>query len=156
VLYGPLNNANQLARVQGFLERLPDHAEVTNGGARKGERGFFYEPTLLVDCTDDMAIAREETFGPVAPVFTFEEESEVLARANNSRFGLAAYFYTSDLGRAMRVSQGLEYGIVGVNDATPSSATAPFGGFKESGLGREGGHDGLEAFLETKLVSIIA
>ena len=103
-----------------------------------------------------MLCTQEETFGPVAPVLEFDTEDEVIARANDSNYGLAAYLYTKDLGRAMRTAEALEYGIVGVNDATPASPTAPFGGFKESGLGREGGHDGLAAFLETKLVSIVA
>ena len=102
-----------------------------------------------------MLCATEETFGPVAPVLNFATEDEVVARANAGRYGLAAYLFTRDLGRAMRTSERLEFGIVGVNDAMPASPTAPFGGFKESGLGREGGHDGISAFLETKLVSFV-
>jgi succinate-semialdehyde dehydrogenase/glutarate-semialdehyde dehydrogenase len=103
-----------------------------------------------------MTIAREETFGPVVPLLSFTDVEEVIRRANDSDYGLAAYLYTKDLGRALRVSSALEYGIVGVNDPTPATATAPFGGFKQSGIGREGGHQGIDAFLETKLVSIVS
>ncbi len=134
-------------------------ARVTVGGSRvEGDGfagGFFFAPTVLADCTDDMLCATEETFGPVAPVLRFATEDEVITRANAGRYGLAAYLFTRDLGRAMRTSERLEFGIVGVNDAMPASPTAPFGGFKESGLGREGGHDGISAFLETKLVSFV-
>ena len=101
-----------------------------------------------------MLVGSEETFGPVAPLFVFETEAEVIERANDTPYGLAAYFYTKDTGRTIRVAEALEYGIVGVNDPRPASPTAPFGGFKQSGLGREGGHEGIDAFLETKLVSI--
>ena len=117
--------------------------------------GYFFEPTVMSGCTDEMLCASDETFGPVAPLLTFQTEAEVIARANDTRYGLAAYIYTRDLGRAMRTSEKLEFGMVGVNDSMPASPTAPFGGFKESGLGREGGHDGLEAFLEKKLVSFV-
>jgi succinate-semialdehyde dehydrogenase/glutarate-semialdehyde dehydrogenase len=133
-------------------------ATVDVGGHRltRGDfaRGFFFEPTLLSGCTDDMLVATEETFGPVAPVFGFETEAEVLERANATPYGLAAYFYTKDAARTIRVAEALEYGIVGVNDPRPASPTAPFGGFKQSGLGREGGQEGIDAFLETKLVSV--
>lgn len=135
-------------------------ATVTVGGERVTgdgyDGGYFFAPTVLADCTDDMLCATEETFGPVAPVLRFTEEADVLERANNTPYGLAGYLYTRDLGRALRVSEGLDFGMVGVNDPMPASPTAPFGGFKESGLGREGGHDGLAAFLETKLVSFVA
>ena len=111
---------------------------------------------MLSGCTDEMLCASDETFGPVAPILTFRDEAEVIERANDTQYGLAAYLYTKDLGRALRTSEQLEFGMVGVNDPMPASPTAPFGGFKESGLGREGGHDGLEAFMEKKLVSFVA
>ena len=101
-----------------------------------------------------MAVAREEIFGPVAPVMTFREEDEVIARANATRFGLAAYFYTKDLRRAIRTAEALEYGMVGINDPTGYTHEIPFGGFKESGLGREGGHQGIEEYMEVKSISI--
>jgi succinate-semialdehyde dehydrogenase/glutarate-semialdehyde dehydrogenase len=161
VAVGPLIDDRGYAKVQGQVDQaVAAGATVLVGGGRATgdglDGGYFFQPTVLADCTEDMTIAREETFGPVAPVFTFTTESEVLERANASRYGLSAYVYTKDLGRALRMSEGLEYGIVGINDPMPASPTAPFGGFKESGLGREGGHDGIDAFLETTLVSIIA
>jgi len=160
-------NVGPLIDEQGF-RKVSDHVadavakggRVTVGGGREEgggfQGGFFFTPTVISGCDESMLCTQEETFGPVAPVLEFDTEDEVIARANDSNYGLAAYLYTKDLGRAMRTAEALEYGIVGVNDATPASPTAPFGGFKESGLGREGGHDGLAAFLETKLVSIVA
>jgi succinate-semialdehyde dehydrogenase / glutarate-semialdehyde dehydrogenase len=118
------------------------------------KNGFFYAPTILTDMNDDMECMKEEIFGPLAPVSTFKTEEEVIERANNSRFGLAAYVYTDNLSRAFRISEKLEYGIVGLNDSLPSVAQAPFGGYKESGVGREGGHFGIEEFLEVKYISI--
>jgi succinate-semialdehyde dehydrogenase/glutarate-semialdehyde dehydrogenase len=121
------------------------------GGAGSG--GTFLEPTVLSDVAADAACMREETFAPVAPVCSFEREEEVLAQANNTRYGLAAYAYTNDLNRAWRLAEGLEAGTIAINDAVPSTSNAPFGGMKESGLGRELGSEGLEAFLETKHIS---
>ncbi|NBG87004.1 NAD-dependent succinate-semialdehyde dehydrogenase [Isachenkonia alkalipeptolytica] len=119
-----------------------------------GEGGYFYPPTILSGIGPDMKIYREETFGPVIPIIPFREEEELLTMANDSDYGLAAYVYTQDLSRALRVSEALEYGIIGLNDGAPSTAQAPFGGFKESGIDREGGHYGIEPFLETKYISI--
>jgi succinate-semialdehyde dehydrogenase / glutarate-semialdehyde dehydrogenase len=156
---GPLIDGRAYAKVARHVgDAVERGAAVEVGGQRlQGdgfETGFFFEPTLLTGCSDDMLVAREETFGPVAPLFSFDTEAEVLERANASPYGLAAYFYTRDTARTIRVAEALEYGIVGVNDPRPASPTAPFGGFKESGLGREGGQEGIDAFLETKLVSV--
>ncbi len=119
-----------------------------------GGGGYFYPPTILSGIRQDMKIYREETFGPVIPIITFEEETELLTMANDSDYGLAAYVYTQDLSRALKISEALEYGIIGLNDGAPSTAQAPFGGFKESGIDREGGSYGIEPFLETKYISI--
>lgn len=118
------------------------------------DAGYFYQPTVLSGVTADMRIMQEETFGPVAPVVTFKTEEEGIRMANDSVYGLAAYVFTESLSRAIRVGEKLEFGIVGINDGAPSTAQAPFGGFKESGLGREGGKEGIESFLETKFMSI--
>ena len=130
-------------------------ATLHTGGKRLSdgglERGFFYAPTLLSAVTPAMRIYREETFGPVAPVILFDTEQEVLAMANDTRYGLAAYVYTQNLARAMRMFEGLQFGMVGINDINPTSAAAPFGGIKDSGLGREGARQGIEEYLETKL-----
>lgn len=155
---GPLINDQGFDKVSAHVaDAVGKGAKVETGGGRVEALtgGYFFEPTVLSGCTDDMLCATDETFGPVAPVLTFESESEVIERANASRYGLAGYLYTKDLGRAMRTSEQLEFGMVGVNDPMPASPTAPFGGFKESGLGREGGHDGLSAFMEKKLVSFV-
>ena len=112
----------------------------------------FYEPTILTEVTDEMACAREEIFGPVAPLFRFKTEEEALAMANDTSAGLAAYFYSRDIGRIWRVSEALEYGMVGVNDGLISTEVAPFGGIKESGIGREGSKYGLEDFVEIKYI----
>jgi succinate-semialdehyde dehydrogenase/glutarate-semialdehyde dehydrogenase len=116
--------------------------------------GLYFLPTVLTGVTPEMKLMREETFGPVAPILTFGSEEEAVRMANDTPYGLAAYLYTSDLGRAWRVAEALEYGIVGVNDGVPSAPYAPFGGVKQSGLGREGGPWGLDEFLEVKYVSL--
>ena len=154
---GPLIDAAGVAKVESQVRDAVAHgAQILVGGDRPTDAGagYFFEPTLLTDVHDDMLVMREETFGPVAPVTTFDHDDEVIARANRGPFGLAAYLYTRDLSRAWRAAEQLEYGIVGVNDPLPSTAQAPFGGFKESGLGREGGSEGMDAFLETKYISM--
>ena len=131
-------------------------ATVVTGGRRLTDGaladGYFYAPTVLTGVTPDMVIYREETFGPVAPVIAFDDEDEVLAMANDTDYGLASYVYTNDLGRAWRAIERLRFGIVGINDINPTAAAAPFGGVKESGLGREGGQEGILEYLDTKLV----
>jgi succinate-semialdehyde dehydrogenase/glutarate-semialdehyde dehydrogenase len=116
--------------------------------------GTFFQPTVLADVSPDMRVAREETFGPVAPLFRFANEEQAVAMANDTEYGLAAYFYTRDLGRAWRVAEALEYGMVGVNTGIISTAVAPFGGVKHSGIGREGSRYGIEEYLEIKYVCI--
>ncbi len=125
-------------------------ARVLIGGKRHAAGGTFFEQTVLADVDTAMRVAQEETFGPVAPLFRFETEAEVIAAANDTQYGLAAYFYTRDLGRAWRVGEALEYGVVGINEGIVSTEMAPFGGMKESGLGREGSHYGIEEFVEVK------
>lgn len=152
---GPLIDRNAVDKVQRHLaDARSAGAEVLTGGAPYGDGGLFWTPTVLANASADMLVAREETFGPVAPLIPFSSEEEVLRTANNTPFGLAAYFYTRDISRVWRVAEGLEYGIIGVNDALPSTAQAPFGGFKQSGLGREGGTVGMDEYLEVKYLSL--
>jgi succinate-semialdehyde dehydrogenase/glutarate-semialdehyde dehydrogenase len=127
---------------------------VLIGGKRHVLGGLFFEPTVVSGATSDMLFAKEETFGPLAPVFAFDTEEEVLALANDSEFGLAAYFYSRDVGRVIRVAERLESGMVGVNTGLISTAEAPFGGVKQSGLGREGSKYGLDEFQEIKYVCL--
>jgi succinate-semialdehyde dehydrogenase/glutarate-semialdehyde dehydrogenase len=124
------------------------------GGARHALGGNFFQPTIVADVTPDMAVAREETFGPMAPIFRFSTEAEAIAMANDTEFGLAAYFYARDIGRIWRVSEGIEYGIVGINTGIISTEVAPFGGMKESGLGREGSKYGIDDYVEVKYLCI--
>jgi succinate-semialdehyde dehydrogenase/glutarate-semialdehyde dehydrogenase len=156
---GPLLNEETRRKVHALVEDAVQRgARLMVGGypMRDGPlgRGFFYAPTILLDVTDEMPVCREEIFGPVAPVATFRDEEEVVHRANNTTFGLASYFYTRDLGRIVRVAEQLEYGLVGVNDAAGYTHEIPFGGFKESGLGREGGHEGIAEYTEIKSVVV--
>jgi succinate-semialdehyde dehydrogenase / glutarate-semialdehyde dehydrogenase len=151
VTQGPLINAAAIAKVQEHIaDAVSGGAQLLAGGKRHGSNGNFFSPTILTGVTPAMKISREETFGPVAPLFRFETEAEVIAMANDTPFGLAAYFFTRDLARAFRVGEALEFGIVGINEGLTSTEFAPFGGVKESGLGREGSHHGLEEFLELK------
>ncbi|RWX45926.1 Aldehyde dehydrogenase family protein [Candidatus Electrothrix marina] len=121
---------------------------------RVGETGFFFEPTILLDVTTKMQIAYEETFGPVAPLFSFSTEEEAVALANDTPYGLASYFFSRDIGRCWRVSEALEYGMVGVNTGIMSTESAPFGGIKESGVGREGSKYGIDEYLEQKYLCL--
>ena len=120
------------------------------GGRRHAKGGTFFEPTILADVTPETRVASEETFGPVAPLFRFKTEAEAIDMANDTEFGLAAYFYSRDIGRVWRVAEALEYGIVGINEGIISTELAPFGGVKESGLGREGSRYGIDEFTEIK------
>jgi succinate-semialdehyde dehydrogenase / glutarate-semialdehyde dehydrogenase len=149
VTTGPLINAAAVKKVQEHIEdAVKKGAKLAFGGKALG--GNFFEPTLLRDVTSDMMIAREETFGPVAPLFRFKTEAEAIAMANDTEFGLACYFYARDIGRVWRVAEALEYGMVGINEGIISTAEAPFGGVKESGIGREGSSHGVEEYVEIK------
>ena len=153
VAQGPLINMAAVEKVEEHIaDAVGKGARLVAGGSRHALGGSFFEPTVMADVDADMLISREETFGPVAPVFRFSEEDEVVRKANDTEFGLASYFYTRDIGRIWRVSEGLEYGIVGVNVGVISTEVAPFGGMKESGIGREGSKYGIEDFLEVKYV----
>ncbi|GMV63444.1 MAG: NAD-dependent succinate-semialdehyde dehydrogenase [Parvibaculum sp.] len=155
VAQGPLI---EMAAVEKIEEHVADAvaggAKILTGGKRHAKGGTFFEPTVIVGMKQDMKAAREETFGPLAPVFRFETEEEAIALANDTPFGLASYFYSRDIGRVWRMAEALEYGLVGVNAGIISTEVAPFGGFKESGLGREGGPWGIEEFLEVKYVAM--
>jgi succinate-semialdehyde dehydrogenase/glutarate-semialdehyde dehydrogenase len=148
---GPLINKAAVEKVEEHVaDALKHGARIVLGGKRHGRGGNFYEPTILANVTQEMMVAREETFGPVAPLFKFKTEADVIAMANDTPFGLAAYFYARDVGRVWRVAEALECGIIGINEGIISNEVAPFGGYKQSGLGREGSHHGVEEFLEIK------
>jgi len=152
---GPLIDEKALAKVEEHLQdALAKGARVVQGGRRHALGGTFFEPTVLTGVTPQMLVAREETFGPIAPLFRFETEAEAVRMANDTEFGLAAYFYTRDLARAWRVSEALEYGIVGLNTGLISTEVAPFGGMKESGTGREGSKYGILDYTELKYVCV--
>jgi len=155
VSQGPLINAAAIEKVEHLVaDAVSKGAKVVVGGARHELGGTFYTPTILTDVTNDMACASEEIFGPVAPLYRFKDEADVIAQANDTPYGLAAYFYARDIGRVYRVAEALEYGIVGINEGIISTEVAPFGGVKESGLGREGGKYGIEEFVEVKYLCI--
>ena len=153
VTTGPLINKDAVSKVQEHIKDVLDHggSVLTGGQAREG---LFFDPTVLTGVTSDMKVATEETFGPVAPLFKFDTEQEAIARANDTIFGLASYFYARDISRITRVQEALEYGIVGVNTGIISTEVAPFGGVKQSGLGREGSHHGIDDYLEMKYICL--
>jgi succinate-semialdehyde dehydrogenase/glutarate-semialdehyde dehydrogenase len=153
VAAGPLINAAAVSKVEEHIaDAVAKGAKVAAGGKRHALGGSFFEPTILTGVTRAMQVASDETFGPVAPLFRFEDEADVIAQANDTIFGLASYFYARDLGRVWRVAEALEYGMVGVNSGLISTEVAPFGGVKQSGLGREGSRHGIEDYLEIKYV----
>ena len=156
VKVGPLIDEPSREKVAELVEdALAKGATTVVGGEIPDGRGYFYEPTVLGDVPDGRARASsEEIFGPVAPVGGFDSEEEAIARANDTEYGLVAYVFTRDIKRAIRVCEGLETGMVGLNQGMVSNAGAPFGGVKQSGIGREGGHEGIEEFLETKYVAV--
>ncbi|CAM5187568.1 Succinate-semialdehyde dehydrogenase/glutarate-semialdehyde dehydrogenase OS=Castellaniella defragrans OX=75697 GN=HNR28_001799 PE=3 SV=1 [Castellaniella defragrans] len=152
---GPLIDQNALAKVESHIaDALEKGASVRTGGARSAKGGLFFEPTILTNVTGQMRVAHEETFGPVAPLFRFKTEAEALSMANDTEFGLAAYFFSSNLSRVFRVAESLEYGMVGINTGLISTEVAPFGGIKQSGLGREGSRYGIEDYTELKYLCL--
>jgi succinate-semialdehyde dehydrogenase/glutarate-semialdehyde dehydrogenase len=155
VAVGPLVNASTLKKVASLVDdAVSKGAKVLTGGHAVGGVGYFYPPTVLTDVPAKADIVTEEIFGPVAAIQKFSTEDEVIAQANSSEFGLASYVYTRDIGKGLRVAEKLEAGMVGLNRGLVSDPAAPFGGVKQSGLGREGGHEGLLEFLETQYVSV--
>ncbi|MBA3902845.1 MAG: succinate-semialdehyde dehydrogenase I [Rhodocyclaceae bacterium] len=155
VMQGPLIDAQALAKVEEHVaDALAKGARVLTGGRRHALGGTFYEPTVIANVTPEMKCAREETFGPVAPLFRFRSEAEAVALANSTEFGLAAYFFSRDVARCFRVGEALEYGMVGVNTGIMSNEVAPFGGVKQSGIGREGSKYGIEDYLEIKYLCL--
>jgi succinate-semialdehyde dehydrogenase/glutarate-semialdehyde dehydrogenase len=155
VQQGPLIDDKAVEKVEEFIDDAKAKGgKVVAGGKRHSLGGTFFEPTVIEGATIDMRFTQEEIFGPVAPIYRFEKEEEAVAMANDTIYGLACYFYTGDLGRAFRVMEGLRYGLVGVNEGIITTPEAPFGGMKESGLGREGGHQGIDDYLDTKYVCI--
>ncbi|MNQ20105.1 Glutarate-semialdehyde dehydrogenase DavD [compost metagenome] len=152
---GPLIDAKAVAKVQEHIaDALGKGAKLVAGGKPHSLGGSFFEPTILIDVPKHAAVAKEETFGPLAPLFRFQDEAEVIAMANDTEFGLASYFYARDLGRVFRVAEALEYGMVGINTGVISTEVAPFGGVKASGLGREGSKYGIEDYLELKYLCL--
>jgi succinate-semialdehyde dehydrogenase/glutarate-semialdehyde dehydrogenase len=156
VTIGPLINEKALDKVSEHVQdAIQKGATIVTGGHRiLQESGYFFQPTILNNASDDMLCMTEETFGPVAPVSTFKTVEEAIERANKSPYGLAAYVFTQDISEALAIVEKLDYGVIGLNDGLPSAAQAPFGGFKESGLGREGGKEGISDFLEVKYISM--
>jgi succinate-semialdehyde dehydrogenase / glutarate-semialdehyde dehydrogenase len=152
---GPLINQDAIDKIEELVgDAKAKGAKVVVGGNALEGRGYFYEPTVLTDVSADARVLEEEIFGPVAPITTFDSDEEAVSAANNTQFGLVAYVFTSDFKRAIRVIEGLETGMVGLNQGMVSNAAAPFGGTKWSGVGREGGVEGIEEYLETKYVAV--
>ena len=152
---GPLVNMDAVGKVEEHIaDVLSKGGKIVTGGRRHALGGSFFEPTIVSGVTQDMLVSQEETFGPLAPLFRFETEEEVIARANDTIFGLASYFYARDIGRITRVQEALEYGMVGVNTGLISTEVAPFGGIKQSGLGREGSRHGMEDYMEMKYICL--
>ena len=152
---GPLINDDAVAKVEEHIKDVTDKGgAVLTGGLPHDLGGTFFQPTIVTGVTQDMMVAQDETFGPLAPLFKFEDEDDVIAMANDTIFGLASYFYAKDLSRVYKVAEALEYGIVGVNTGIISTELGPFGGVKQSGLGREGSHHGMEDYLEMKYVCL--
>jgi succinate-semialdehyde dehydrogenase/glutarate-semialdehyde dehydrogenase len=150
-LQGPLIDMKAVEKVEEHIEdALAKGAKVITGGKRHEKGGQFFQPTVLANVTTDMKVTHEETFGPVSPLYRFKTEEELLKLANNTEYGLASYFYSRDIGRIWRIAEGLESGIVGINVGIISNEIAPFGGIKESGIGREGSKYGIEEFVEVK------
>jgi succinate-semialdehyde dehydrogenase/glutarate-semialdehyde dehydrogenase len=155
VTTGPLINMDAIGKVEEHIaDVLAGGGAVLTGGARHALGGTYFQPTVVTGVTPDMKVANEETFGPLAPLFKFDTEEEVIARANDTIFGLASYFYARDIGRITRVQEQLEYGMVGVNTGLISNEMAPFGGVKQSGLGREGSHHGMDDYMEMKYICL--
>lgn len=152
---GPLINIEAVEKIENHIaDALAKGAEIVTGGQRHNLGGTYFEPTILTGATSDMKVAREESFGPLAPIFKFEQEHDAIRMANDTEFGLASYVYTRDLARFYRVSEQLEYGMVGVNTGLISTEVAPFGGIKESGLGREGSRHGIDDYLDLKYICV--
>ncbi len=155
VTQGPLINADAVAKVEEHIaDATKRGATIVTGGKRHGRGGNFFEPTILANVPHDAMIFTEETFGPVAPLFRFKTEAEAIALANDTPFGLAAYFYARDIGRIFRVAEAIESGMIGINEGLISTEVAPFGGVKQSGLGREGSNLGIEEYLEVKYLAL--
>jgi len=159
ITVGPLIDDDAMAKMESQVDDAKARgAKVTTGGNRLTgpafDRGTFWAPTVMTDVTPEMVIYREETFGPIAPITIFDDDQQVIEMANDTTFGLASYVYTRDLSRAIKVSEALNFAIIGINDINPTSAAVPFGGIKESGVGREGAKIGLAEYLDTKVVGI--
>ena len=155
VAFGPMIDQSGVDKVKEHIaDATAKGAKIALGGDSHALGGLFFQPTILTDVDNSMMVTQDETFGPMAPLFKFEDEDDVIAQANDTRFGLASYFYSKDLSRVHKVSEALEYGIVGVNTGIISTEVAPFGGIKESGLGREGSHHGIDDYMELKYVCL--